>query len=138
MRLFRFISDREYNSLMTGEHIHSERDWSIDHDTNSKGICFFANNRTNNIDRIVETALDDWGFGGIVKDFAIIEVEVDKARKAWGFYSGGRRTEYNLTDYDLTAVKAIYIIPHETYKGLSGEIRTIRAWNGKATLVYSK
>jgi len=138
MRLFRFISEREFNSIMSGERIHSERDWSLKYDTNSKGICFFANNRTDKIDRIVETALDDWGFSGIVKEYAVIEIETETARKAWGFYSGGRRTEYNLTDYDLTMVKAVYTIPHKTFKSFSGEYRAIRDWEKPVTLVYSK
>ena len=137
MRLFRFISEREYNSLMNGEHIHSERDWSIDHDTNSKGICFFANNRTNKIDRIVETALDEWGFAGIVKDYAVVEIETETARKAWGWYSGGKRTEYNLTDYSLSLVNAVYTIPHKTTQYF-GKTRLVRDWQKAVTLVYSK
>ena len=110
MRLFRFVGQHEYDNIMSGGVHHCDRDWSIDHDTNSKGICFFANNRTNDINRIVETALDEWGYGGIVKEYAILELEVPTARKAWGWYSGGRRSEYNLNEYSKADVVKAYRI----------------------------
>ena len=110
MRLFRFVGEKEYNDIMSGVIRHNDRDWSEYNDTNSKGICFFANNRTDNIDRIVETALDDWGFSGIVKEYAIFEIDVPTARRAYGWYSGGKRTEYNLTEYSKANVVKAYRI----------------------------
>lgn len=110
MRLFRFIGEKEYNSLLSGEKQTNDFDWSIKYETTSKGICFFTNNRTNDINRIVEVALDDWCYSGIVKEYAIVEVEVDRARKAKGFYASGFHTEYNLFEYDLSCVTNVYRI----------------------------
>ena len=110
MRLFRFIGEKEYNSLLCGEKQINNFDWSMKYETTSKGICFFANNRTNDIDHIVEVALEEWGYAGIVKEYAIVEVEVDKARKAKGFYASGFHTEYNLFEYDISCVKNVYRI----------------------------
>lgn len=113
MKLYRFVGESEIFRLLTNEIISNTRDWSEYYDTNSKGICFFAYNRTNNIKKIVETVLDDWGLSGIVKEFALVEVEVPEARKAWGFYSGGKKTEYNLDKYSIENVTAIYRIYNE-------------------------
>lgn len=113
MKLYRFVGESEVFKLLTNEIIVNNRDWSEYCDTNSKGICFFAYNRTNNIKKIVETVLDDWGLSGIVKEFALVEIEVSEARKAWGFYSGGKKTEYNLDKYSIENVTAIYRIHNE-------------------------
>ena len=113
MRLFRFVGEHEVFQLLTNETLHNDYDWSAEYDTNSKGICFFAYNRTDNINYIINRVLDDWGFEGIVKTFALVEIEVEHARKAWGFYSGGMRTEYNLSEYSIENVTAIYRIKEE-------------------------
>lgn len=110
MKLYRFISENEMNKLMNNEIIANNRDWSNYYNTNSIGICFFSYNRTNDLRKIVYNALEEWGFAGIVQADYIVEVEVDSARKAWGWYSGGKRTEYNLTAYSLTKVKSIHKI----------------------------
>lgn len=110
MRLYRFIGEKEYNSLLSGEKQYNDRDWSEYYDTTSKGICFFAYNRTNDINRIVEVALEEWCYSGIVKEYAIIEVEVNSARKAKGFYASGFHTEYNLFEYDISCIKNVYRI----------------------------
>ena len=68
MKLFRFISNNEYTRLMSGETIVNTTDYSKKYDTNSKGFCFFAYNRTNNIDLIISNVLDEWGFAGIVNN----------------------------------------------------------------------
>ncbi len=114
MKLFRFVGEQECKKLLWNETIENDFDWSTKYDTNSKGICFFANNRTQDIEKIANTALDDWGFEGIVKTFALVEIEVETARKAWGFYSGGMRTEYNLTEYSIKDIKAIYKLDKRT------------------------
>ena len=108
MKLFRFIGKNEYARLMNGETLINTTDYSEKYDTNSKGFCFFAYNRTNNIDLIVSVVLDDWGLAGIVDESYLIEIEVPKARKAWGWYSGGKKTEYNLTAYAAKDVVHIY------------------------------
>ena len=128
MKLYRFIGEKEYNGLLNGQTIHNERKWSDYADTNSIGICFFANNRTDNINKIIDNALDDRGYAGIVKDYAIIEIEVNKARKAYGYYSGGRFSEYNLIEYSLANVKAMYKIPHKTI--------TCKHWKTKELVTY--
>lgn len=116
MKLYRFVGENEVFQLLTNKTIKNNRDWSQFCDTNSKGICFFAYNRTNKIDHIVNTVLDDWCFDGIVKTFALVEIEVPTARKAWGFYAGGKRSEYNLTEYSLKDIKAIYRINREIWE----------------------
>ena len=107
MKLYRFISEKEMSRLMNGEIITNNRDWSAYYDTNSIGLCFFAYNRTNDLRKVVYNALDEWGLSGIVKADYIVEIEIDNARKAWGWYSGGKRTEYNLTSYSIANVKSI-------------------------------
>lgn len=108
MKLFRFISNNEYARLMAGETIVNTTDYSEKYDTNSKGFCFFAYNRTNNIDLIISNVLDEWGLAGIVNDSYLVEIEVPAARKAWGWYSGGKKTEYNLTQYSEKNILHVY------------------------------
>lgn len=122
MKLYRFIGELETYRLLTNETIENTFDWSTKNDTNSKGICFFAYNRTNNINKIIDAVLNDWGFAGIVKEFAIVEIEVPTARKAYGFYAGGMKTEYNLTEYSLKDVKAIYRIHRDFWEDDKGYI----------------
>lgn len=106
MKLYRYCGQEEINKLMNGETLENNTDWSTIYDTNSKGFCFFAYNRTNDMRKVITTSLENW-LGGIVKEEYIIEVEVKKARKAYGFYASGRHTEYNLTSYSLKNVKTI-------------------------------
>ena len=108
MKLYRFIGEKEKARLLNGEILENYRNWSDYYDTNSVGICFFAYNRTNDLRKIITNVLDEWGFAGIVKADYIVEIDVPKARKAWGWYSGGKRTEYNLTSYSLADVKSIH------------------------------
>ena len=107
MKLYRFIGTKEMNRLMNGEVLERTTDWSEINDTNSIGYCFFAYNRTNDLRKVVTNALEDW-LGGIVKAEYIVEIEVDSARKAYGWYSCGRKTEYNLTSYSMKNVKSIH------------------------------
>jgi len=116
MKLYRFVGKEEVEKLLNNETIENHFDWSEKYDTNSKGICFFAYNRTNNVNKIINVVLDYWGFAGIVKEYALIEIEVETARKAWGFYAGGKRTEYNLFKYSLQDVTGIYTIYNEWWK----------------------
>lgn len=116
MKLYRFVGKEEVEKLLNNETIENHFDWSEKCDTNSKGICFFAYNRTNNVNKIINVVLDYWGFAGIVKEYALIEIEVETARKAWGFYAGGKRTEYNLFKYSLQDVTGIYTIYNEWWK----------------------
>ena len=129
MKLYRFIGEKEYNSLLKGEKQFNNRDWSEYCDTTSKGICFFAYNRTNNIDHIIKTVLDEWCFSGIVKEYAIVEINVEKARKAKGFYASGYHTEYNLFEYDINNVVNIWTIPHKT--------TTCKHWKTKELVTYT-
>ena len=138
MKLYRFVGQKEVESLLNGEKQFNDFDWSVCCDTNSKGICFFAYNRTNNIDLIIENVLENWGFSGIVKEYAIIEINVDKARKAHGFYSGGMRTEYNLFEYSLKDVINIWTIPHRTIKYSNGRTYDLRDTETSATNIYRK
>ena len=108
MKLYRFVGEKEMSRLINGETLINTRDWSEINDTNSIGFCFFAYNRTNDLRKIVANALDEWGLAGIVKADYIVEIEIDNARKAWGWYSGGKRTEYNLTSYSINNVKSIH------------------------------
>ena len=108
MKLYRFIGEKEKARLLNGEILENYRNWSDYYYTNSVGICFFAYNRTNDLRKIITNVLDEWGFAGIVKADYIVEIDVPKARKAWGWYSGGKRTEYNLTSYSLADVKSIH------------------------------
>ena len=110
MKLYRFIGSEEMEKIITGEKLENHTDWREIYDTNSIGFCFFQYNRTNKIDHIIETVLNDWGFGGIVKENFLVEIEVEKARKSWGFYAGGGRTEFNLTEYSRENVKHLYKI----------------------------
>lgn len=137
MKLYRFIGKKECDSLLNNEKQFNNFDWSICCDTTSKGICFFAYNRTSNIDLIIERVLDDWGFSGIVKDYAIIEIDVPTARKAKGFYSSGFHTEYNLFEYSLFDVKNIWLIPHKTYT-YKNRTYTARDYDSKAKNIYRK
>jgi len=132
MKLYRFIGEQEAKMLLWNETIENRRDWSEYCDTNSIGICFFANNRTNDMEKIVETALDTWGFSGIVKTFAIVEIEVETARKAWGWYSGGKRTEYNLTSYSIENVKAMYTLDNHNWTDSQGKMHSVvQSWKVK-------
>lgn len=137
MKLYRFIGKKELDSILSGEKQFNDFDWSSCCDTTSKGICFFAYNRTSNINIIIERVLNDWGFSGIVKDYAILEIEVSKARKAKGFYASGYHTEYNLFEYSLKDVNNIWLIPHKTYT-YRNKTFTRRDYDGKAENIYKK
>ena len=106
MKLYRYCGQNEVDALLNGEVLTSVIDWSEKYDTNSKGFCFFAYNRTNDMRKIITQSLEDW-LGGIVKADYIVEIDVDSAKKSYGFYACGRRTEYNLASYSLKNVKAI-------------------------------
>lgn len=107
MTLYRFIGKEEYNKLMNGETVYNNTDWSEYADTNSKGFCFMAST-FKNVNKVLTYKLDDLGMSGCVSTDYFIVVKVDKARKAWGWYSGGKQAEYNLFQYSLKNVSAIY------------------------------
>ena len=106
MKLYRYCGQEEINKLMNGEILVNNTDWSRIYDTNSKGFCFFAYNRTNDMKKVISRSLEDW-LGGIVNAEYIIEIEVDSAKKSYGFYASGYHAEYNLTSYSIENVKAI-------------------------------
>ena len=108
MKLYRFIGENEFKKIIAGETLENKTDWRDIYDTNSIGFCFFQYNRTNNINKIINNVLDNWGFAGIVDNSFLIEIEIEKARKSWGFYPDGFKTEYNLTEYSIKNVKNIY------------------------------
>lgn len=114
MKLYRIIGIEEFNALMNGETLINTTDYSEMYDTNSIGFCFFANNRTDDAEKVFNTAYEY--LGGIVDDYYMIEVEIDKPRKAYGYYSVGKRTEYNTGKYSLNDVRNIYRIKaHVSY-----------------------
>ena len=126
MTLYRFVGQREYNNIMSGGAEYNDRDWSEYCDTNSKGICFFAH-EAEDIHEVVEDVLDNWGLSGIVKTFAIFKLEVKEAREAWGFYSGGMKTEYNLTRYTCRNLTAVWKLSDEYWEDEEGHFFCYRA-----------
>lgn len=106
MKLYRYCGQEEITRLMNGEVLENNTDWSAIRDTTSKGFCFFAYNRTNDMSKVVTCSLEDW-LGGIVNDEYIVEIEVEKAKKSKGFYASGYHAEYNLSSYSIKNVKAI-------------------------------
>lgn len=113
MKMFRFIGKAEMEAILNGETIYNTTDYSKNHNTTSKGFCFFQNNRAKKISTIAESALDY--LGGIVDTYAIICVEVETARKASGFYSVGYKTEYNLTEYNKNIVVGAWLCKTHTF-----------------------
>ena len=106
MKLYRFIGIEEFEKLLAGETVKNENDYSKDHDTNSKGFCFFANNRTNDAQKVFASAIDY--LGGIVDAYYMIEVDLDNPTKTFGYYAAGKKTEYNVTEYNFSNIKNIY------------------------------
>lgn len=120
MKLYRIIGIEEFNALLRGDTLINTTDYSEKYDTNSKGFCFFANNRTNDAEKVFAAAFEY--LGGIVDAYYMIEVDIDNPRKAYGFYSVGKRVEYNTTTYNMSNVKNIYrVCGHVCYsKGFYG------------------
>lgn len=109
MKLYRFIGQDELNKILKNETLENDTDWSLLNDTNSVGFCFFAYNRTNDMRKVVSMALEDW-LNGIVTEDYIIEIETEKAKKSYGYYACGKKSEYNLTQYSKENVKHIYSV----------------------------
>jgi len=107
MKLYRYCGQEEVNNILNGQILKNNTDWSEDHDSTSKGFCFFAYNKSNDLKKIITNSLTDW-LDGIVNNEYLVEIEIDKARKARGFYASGFHTEFNLTEYSIKNVKAIY------------------------------
>lgn len=107
MKLYRYCGQEEINRILNGETLINNTDWSEIYDSTSKGFCFFSYNRSNDLKKVITNSLTDW-LNGIVNNEYLVEIEVDKAHKARGFYASGFHTEYNLTEYNIKNVKAIY------------------------------
>lgn len=108
MTLYRFIGKKELEALMNNETVFNYTDYSEEHDTNSIGFCFFADNRKNTTAEAAAERAHEY-LGGIVDHYALVQIEVEKARKAWGWYSAGRKIEYNLTEYSKANVVSAWI-----------------------------
>lgn len=108
MTLYRFIGKEELTALQNGETLVNTTDYSEFNETNSIGFCFFADNRKNATLTNIAGRAEEY-LGGIVDTYAIIKVEVETARRAYGWYSVGKKTEYNLTEYSIKNVVGAWL-----------------------------
>lgn len=136
MKLYRIIGIEEFEALLRGETLVNTTDYSKKYDTNSKGFCFFANNRTDNPEKVFSAAYEY--LGGIVDAYYMIEADINNPTKAYGVYSIGKRIEYNATTYSMNNVKNIYrVCAHVSYsKGYFGGYgKNKRYYDGKVIRV---
>ena len=108
MTLYRFVGKDELTALLNGETLINTTDYSEMNDTNSIGFCFFADNRKNATINSIAARAEDY-LGGIVNTYAIVKIEVETARRAYGWYAVGKKIEYNLTEYSVKNVVGAWL-----------------------------